>query len=64
MSNTVTGQKFEIVTCQSCENDVSFQKPRSSPPEVSDMQITCSQCGHVGVYNPAHIRQAQQHYPL
>jgi hypothetical protein len=67
MPNSVAGQSFDIVTCQSCENDLSFQKALPAKRVASapgELEITCRICGHLGSYSPAHIRQAQAQYPL
>jgi len=67
MPNTVTGQSFDVVTCQSCQTDLAFQKARPSRRAVQSadqLQITCAACGHIGSYLPTHIRESQAEYPL
>jgi RNase P subunit RPR2 len=67
MPNTVSGQSFDIVNCQSCETDLAFQsaKPsRRAARSADKLEITCAACGHSGSYLPNHIRQTQAEYPL
>jgi len=67
MSNTVAGQLFDVVTCHSCENDLSFQKASPSKRLAatgSEVEITCRVCGHLGTYSLEHTRQNQAQYPL
>jgi RNase P subunit RPR2 len=67
MPNTVTGQSFDVVTCQSCETDLAFQKAKPSrraAQSADKLEITCGACGHMGSYLLNHIRQNQAEYPL
>jgi RNase P subunit RPR2 len=66
MPMTVSGDLFHVVTCQSCENDLSFQKPQSLPraTKADELKITCGQCGHLGSYRSTQFRQARAQYPL
>lgn len=67
MPNSVAGQFYDVVSCQVCETDVTFQKGASAwriADGGEDLEITCHVCGHLGLYRAALIRQAQVQYPL
>ncbi len=66
MPNTVAGQSFHVVRCQSCETDLSFQKaqPARWADDADELELTCGQCGHLGSYSTAELGQSQAQYPL
>jgi len=67
MPNTVTGQSFDVVTCQGCETDLAFQQAKPSGRSAisaETLEIACPACGHISSYLPSHMRQTQAEYPL
>jgi predicted RNA-binding Zn-ribbon protein involved in translation (DUF1610 family) len=67
MPTSVVGQLFDVVSCQACEQDLSFQQASTAKriaDNAQDLEITCRVCGHLGIYRAANMRQTQAQYPL